>query len=160
MCQNVEILYICIYDQGATGRFAAFINKKYKSHRRVPAALENGILTLERQAKKTIYEEKIGKGAKNFVVVKDVEDESAKGAAKYEEKEAGFGSENDSDPEFDEEIADVEAQDEVSSGSDGEAEYGFLPLPPRSRRPNTLLNDDFVLEHLVYTSSDEEEVGT
>ena len=121
----------------------------------MPAALENGILTLERQAKKTIYEEKIGKGAKNFVV-KDVEDESGKGAAKYEEKEAGFGSENDSDPEFDEDIADVEAQEEVSSGSDGEAEYGFLQLPPRSRRPNTLLNDDFVFERLVYTSSDED----
>ena len=48
----------------------------------------------------------------------------------------------------------------MSSGSDGEAEYEFLPLPPRSRRPNTLLNDNFVLERLVYTSSDEEEVGT
>ena len=58
---------IDVYDKGATGRFAAFINKKYSSHRRVPAALENGILTQEWQAKKTIYEEEIGKGAEIFV---------------------------------------------------------------------------------------------
>ena len=144
-----------MYDKGATGRFAAFINKKYSSHRRVPAALENGILTQEWQAKKRFLRRKSERGLK-LLSSKMQKTRAERQPPKHEEKEAGFGSENDSDPEFDEAIADVEAQEQVSSGSDGEAEYAFLSLSPRSRRSSTLLNDDFVFERLVYTSSDED----
>ena len=146
---------IDIYDKGATGRFAAFINKKYTSHRRVPAALENGVLTQEWQADKTIYEKKIGKWAETFVE-EDVEDESGEGDAEDEEEEAGSGPENDYNPEFDDEMANVEDQEEVSSGSDGEAEYIPEDLPPRSRQPSTRLNNDFVLESAGWDSSDED----
>ena len=53
-------------------------------------------------------------------------------------------------------MANVEDQEEVSSGSDGEAEYIPEDLPPRSRQPSTRLNNDFVLESAGWDSSDED----
>ena len=74
--------------------------------------------------------------------------------AEDEEKKAGSGPENDSDPEFNEEIAESETL-EVSDESDGEADLVFEQFQPRTRRPSTRSND-FGIERPVYTSSGEE----
>ena len=74
--------------------------------------------------------------------------------AEDEEKKAGSGPENDSDPEFNEEIAESETL-EVSDESDGEADLVFEQFQPRTRRSSTRSND-FGVERPVYTSSGEE----
>ena len=75
--------------------------------------------------------------------------------AEDEEKKAGSGPENDSDPEFNEEIAAESETLEVSDESDGEADLVFEQFQPRTRRPSTRSND-FGIERPVYTSSGEE----
>ena len=78
--------------------------------------------------------------------------------AEDEEKKAGSGPENDSDPEFNEEIAYIYTESEtleVSDESDGEADLVFEQFQPRTRRSSTRSND-FGVERPVYTSSGEE----